>query len=534
LPSNASLGKSNSKGIYKTYIFPAWKVCYGRTGNHPEKIPILYNGTECPVCKRKDDSSAVRFIVSCINGHLDDVNWNYAIHYNKESNKNCNFRKYYYWKTGGSSLSDIIIQCPKCGSKNNMGNIYNINFKCSGRLPERESPSSSLGSPYYTKPMRNKGCDKYMKVLQRQSSSLRIPETITLLTIPKYDKPILNILQKDIVAATITAIFESPNNPCKGKLSLNEFVKWIKRALNEKISQESIQKLESYIKNEGISNFCKLFKDLHNETKEFIDFIFEEFDSLTSGPQHTYNFKMGSHRIFSLPYPLYKSDLSFKVFPIERLRTITAQIGYIRIPYLKDLSEQPKKVDSSVYLEGDIWYPGFEGKGEGIFITFPDGKAPDLSRLKTYKDWNECNISNNFYSPVWRKIYNNPLFVWLHTFSHAIIMTLSIYSGYSSASLRERVYINREKDNGGILIYTTSPGQDGSMGGLTGSIEIFDEILEKALERIKLCSNDPLCSEIRKVPKRVNGAACYSCLLISETSCEHRNTMLDRHIVLGD
>jgi len=124
--------------------------------------------------------------------------------------------------------------------------------------------------------------------------------------------------------------------------------------------------------------------------------------------------------------------------------------------------------------------------------------------------------------------------VWLHTLSHALIMAISLHSGYSSASLRERVYIDRDADNGGILIYTTSPGEDGSMGGLVGAVDIFEEILERASGRIGLCSNDPLCAEVRKTPERINGAACHSCLLISETSCEHRNMWLDRHIILGD
>ena len=96
------------------------------------------------------------------------------------------------------------------------------------------------------------------------------------------------------------------------------------------------------------------------------------------------------------------------------------------------------------------------------------------------------------------------------------------------------MYINRNADNGGILIYTTSPGEDGSLGGLIGAVDIFEEILKMASERIRLCSNDPLCSEVRKTPERINGAACHSCLLISETSCEHRNMWLDRHIILRD
>ena len=72
------------------------------------------------------------------------------------------------------------------------------------------------------------------------------------------------------------------------------------------------------------------------------------------------------------------------------------------------------------------------------------------------------------------------------------------------------------------------------MGGLVRVVDKFDEILEIVRDRIKFCSNDPLCNEVRKTPDRINGAVCYSCLMVSETSCEHRNMWLDRHIILRD
>jgi hypothetical protein len=111
---------------------------------------------------------------------------------------------------------------------------------------------------------------------------------------------------------------------------------------------------------------------------------------------------------------------------------------------------------------------------------------------------------------------------------------MSIASGYSAASLRERVYINRDGSRGGLLIYTSSPGQDGSMGGLVETADEMAGIIDEASTSIELCSNDPLCSEVRKTPDRLNGAACHSCLLVSETSCEHMNTSIDRHIQMGD
>jgi hypothetical protein len=112
---------------------------------------------------------------------------------------------------------------------------------------------------------------------------------------------------------------------------------------------------------------------------------------------------------------------------------------------------------------------------------------------------------------------------------------LSIDSGYSSASIRERVYVEIDpatgNASGGIVLYATQPGGDGSMGGLIALVPQFERILEAAARNLNSCSNDPLCAEARISPGRNNGAACYACLLLSETSCEHRNMYLDRNLL---
>jgi hypothetical protein len=130
----------------------------------------------------------------------------------------------------------------------------------------------------------------------------------------------------------------------------------------------------------------------------------------------------------------------------------------------------------------------------------------------------------------------HPVFVWWHTFAHRIINALSVDSGYSSAAIRERVFIDvNESDgaaNGGILLYTAQPGGDGTLGGLIALVPEFERVIRGALRNIDACSNDPLCGEEQFGYGKYNGAACYACSLISETSCEHRNMRLDRNLLL--
>ena len=54
----------------------------------------------------------------------------------------------------------------------------------------------------------------------------------------------------------------------------------------------------------------------------------------------------------------------------------------------------------------------------------------------------------------------------------------------------------------------------------------FEGVLRRALETAEWCSTDPICMETGEHgqgPDGCNKAACYSCGLLPETSCEDAN-----------
>jgi len=203
---------------------------------------------------------------------------------------------------------------------------------------------------------------------------------------------------------------------------------------------------------------------------------------------------------------------------------VNAQKGYRR-----PIRGPTSTVVETFYMDGqDRWYVGTELQGEGIFIDLAPDKVLDLTSVESAQTWwAEFRKSKNFLF--------NPNFVWWHTFSHRLIKALSIDSGYSSASIRERVYIAIDEKSGnaygGILLYTSQYGGDGSLGGLIALVPKFDMIISAARRNLHSCSNDPLCAEQRLRSGRLNAAACYACLLVSETSCEFGNSYLDRNLL---
>jgi len=171
LPSNAELSLPESSPVYRTKIFPEWWICSDHW--------LLFRYSEgCPRCgERRGRWDAIRFVMACRNGHLDDVNWDYAVHIRTRGRcSSGTYPRYYEWVPRGSSLKDITIRCPECGAEVNLGRLYRKrDWSCSGRLPEREP----LNSP----PQRG-SCDENAIMILRQATNLRIPEIVTLITVP--------------------------------------------------------------------------------------------------------------------------------------------------------------------------------------------------------------------------------------------------------------------------------------------------------------------------------------------------------------
>jgi len=126
--------------------------------------------------------------------------------------------------------------------------------------------------------------------------------------------------------------------------------------------------------------------------------------------------------------------------------------------------------------------------------------------------------------------------VLLHTLSHLLMQALALTCGYPASSIRERVYVDYAGKRYGLMLYTASPDAEGTLGGLVAQARHLDAHLRVALRAGALCSNDPVCAqhspEEGMEGRWLHGAACHGCALVAETSCEMRNDLLDRALVV--
>jgi hypothetical protein len=184
-------------------------------------------------------------------------------------------------------------------------------------------------------------------------------------------------------------------------------------------------------------------------------------------------------------------------------------------------------------------YPAIELFGEGIFLRFDERKLAEWEAQPEVQARAGILKERRADSPWANRLdLPEPRYIALHTLAHLLIRRLAFASGYASASLQERIYANSDRTDktAGILIYTAAGDAQGTLGGLVrlGEPKKLIPLLVAALDDADFCSNDPVCIESdRQGASQLNLSACHGCSLVSETSCETGNRLLDRQLVLG-
>lgn len=504
-----------------------------------DKDPYMVKHMRCPT--HYQDLVVARVITVCEHGHIDDFPWVKWVHCQSigGARRVCGNPKLTF-KTGASStegLEGLEVSCETCKAKATLKGAFDpgkfqdldkrykgeYGFACNGRHPWKHSKEA---------------CELYPRVLQRGSSSVYFPVIASSLVIPPYS----NIL---------TTRIEESKAFADCKTTLTNATKFIPPEMKDTVVDGMIGTFSEQIAREISVSPEQVKGVLERKWKRPVEeeystlsvkYRAEEYDALSGeialGSDDYGDFMRESTNIEDYGIPYVK-----RISLIHKIREVQALTGFTRIkPAEKtETAGRPENV-VSVKEDGTNWYPAYQVRGEGIFIEF-DRDAICSWRNSTPEIQKRVDILNGKYRDSFIGA-NNPRtisakFLLLHTISHLLIKQLSFECGYSIASLKERIYCSDDADGRemeGILIYTASGDSEGTMGGLVrqGRADTFPRMFRKAIESAMTCSNDPVCSlSLGQGRDSLNMAACYSCALIPETSCEEFNVFLDRGVVVG-
>jgi hypothetical protein len=241
------------------------------------------------------------------------------------------------------------------------------------------------------------------------------------------------------------------------------------------------------------------------------------------------------------PTPGQFQGLLENVVQVERLREVQASLGFTRIDSPGYGDPQPRHC-APLSTARIGWVPAVERRGEGIFLQFHEGliadwcqqvdQHPDVVALReAYGRWRDNrDLERDSAFPVAR-------YLFVHTLSHLLLREIALECGYSSASIRERLYVGLpDQPTAGVLLSTAASDSEGTLGGLValGEARFLGRLIDQAIDHAATCSSDPLCAErIPEAPSdQLHAAACHACLFISETSCEAGNRWLHRGAVV--
>jgi Domain of unknown function (DUF1998) len=457
----------------------------------------------------------IRFVGACTKGHLQDISWRYLTHRGRD--QSC--RKPLYWVERGvsSDPSDISVQCT-CGASISMADLYKPKFL----------GTCDCHSPWLT-PRRdaNETCGEDLRLLPRSATNTYFAQTVTVISLTKSnDKLRQAIAEHDSVLKSFRKL---PNVVDVIRLDLrmsNDFKNFsddeILKALNSDDGAAANPSAHPHI---------------------------AEFDMMSTGAPVIGSDGAGS---FFYGETLPRDALNLQppwdaflqgVVRVHRLREVTCLYGFTRLeppptPAESELDEIQLVVGGADLARNVEWLPAIEQLGEGIFLHVApefiqgwlDAKETE-DKARNLRDRERRDAARFNREPSHRGIA-----YWaLHSLSHAFMAELALECGYPLSSLKERIYSSgpAQAQRFGILIYTSTAGGQGTLGGLSHMAERVGDLLTRATRRLALCSNDPICAEHSDGSEEypLQGAACHACLLVPETSCEARNTRLDRGLL---
>jgi hypothetical protein len=505
-------------------IFPRWMVCPHCRILAPlssglfqlDENPFRMDETcyRHPSCNKSNNPEVIpaRFLAACEKGHLDDFPWVEFVHRDKAPCASPMLRLIEHGPSG--EARDLEVRCENCNVQRRLSEAFGMENRknmpqCRGRRP-------------HLRDYDIEGCELPMRTIILGASNTWFPVSLSAIGIPVSADVILQLIEENwgvLKAVTSPAIIAFMRTVGQlGRLS--------------QYSDESIfEAIQQYQRNLVTGNSGQSKPDLKSPEWK----IFTEHESALNSEEF---------RLHPVPVPSQYAGVIKQVVLVERLSEVTALVGFTRIDSGGEMTDELDIPTENAPLSRTppTWVPASEVRGEGIFIQFDEEHITQWVNRPAVQE-----AGNVFFDAhvSWRKArgieppeegFPGMRYALLHSLSHALMRQLSLECGYSAASIRERIYAQPAQDDqegmAGILIYTSAPDSEGTLGGLVslGETDILSLHIAQALESAHLCANDPLCAE--HIPgaqgNTIHAASCHACLFSPETSCERGNRYLDR------
>lgn len=526
----------------KASYFPKWFYCTrcNRFANYSEwkkrwtasgKKTDFFNPPKCSNRDCKENHlEQIRFVMTCRNGHIHDLPWEFwnnrllsdRSQQTDEENEDINekssgpqldFSKpccesqdlIYKISRENTELSGIWVECKSCKKKANLKGIFNFEQTC-------------LGKKYWLKPDNGKFheeiCNAKTSVKLKTSNSVYYANSLGSLYIPEMQNPLSTEIRIDI-----------DNMVECGQFTTEQIVQLV--SIQKKIDKKLI---EQYLET--------------GEIKYIPDNIYRETEYKYFLEKEQPDNKQIKFCVIDCSEQIHGFS---KLVKIDKLKRTTVQTSFTR--------NEPIDVDSILQNSTDYEYtvqrqsvsknnfdtktlPALESYGEGILFVLDEPKLKQWEQQQEIIERTE-KIKSNAENADWKSHQIiakslTPRKVLIHTLSHLLMRELEYVCGYPASSLSERLFVSETMHGFLISAFDGTVGYLGGLSNLCNDLENLNNIINSAIFRATDCSSDPICIESEgQGVGQLNLAACHSCTLTPETTCELSNLYLDRKLVVS-
>lgn len=474
--------------------FPLTGVC---SNNSCRRISVSEadhaGSTWCEHCitikngkKKRRKVIQLPFFLICSHGHIEEVNWQELVH--KVCQHGCQSQSVKL--LSGINMHLINTVCVDCQCS---FTGLDFGFKCSGQQPWFK------GNP-------TKTCTFPLTLVDRTNVLIYQPWIKSSILMPPKEN--LNFALIDWLR----------NRDGFQDFDVNSDKNW--QGLTEAIS-----KLDFDVSSEEIRKhvlFALSENSLDEKDAKIENWRTREFDIMTSNEDlnNKWEKKILDHNILNL------DGLNSRYFGNNGLFTAVSQINMLtETRVLAGFNRNAAEVVDLEILKSLLWgeasqkqkwLPAYRGYGEGILFELNSNLV---------KSW----ISN------FRGDVEELRFRLSHTLAHLFIAEAAISSGYSLASIRDRIY-SLADGRLGFLIYTAEADEAGTLGGLVelSNLDNLEHFVDSSVRTGQWCSQDPVCiAGSGNFQIDLQAGACHQCVLLPETSCEKFNKELDRALIFG-
>jgi len=539
-----------------TTLFPQWLRCtgcnllsraewnefaYENTRKHrPDQAQFFHKD-----CRGKGGGAAkaakrpvvpARFLLACIDGHLDEFPYMEWVHNSIGREWACSSGvpnpKLEMSESQSNTGPSVKITCLSCKKSRTMQ-------EATGERGETKLPFCRGHHPHLGVFER---CEQGTKLMLLGAANQWFPANISLLVMPTMQKRNLDELV-ELVRALPEAIRQSGTS--QEQMVLILMLMSSQLGMNtEGISPEELWKAFQAAKSVPSGVIAEVQDDPY--------YLLEpEWNVMKNSGLFKEISEKSEFKLRSQGSPVALSPLVEEVVAVDRLKRVNAFIGFTRVDPEDRIGDAKERLVRISRTDTPAWVPATEDRGEGVFLRFNEDSVQVWEQeVLNSQRWQELRMShqrnfNRRQSASAVKVdpdsrLPQPRYWALHSLSHMLIREMAMHSGYGAASLSERIYgwgASGEREGAaGILISTTSADSEGTLGGLVelSSPEVISRLVNNALTRAGHCSSDPLCAgKLPVAPEdALHGSACHFCLFVSETSCEKSNRFLDRAMVL--